>query len=317
MTSLFGPVMVLTFCLSQALRDVYFAKLFQGVDFFAVILLAFLLSTMIFGVLTSIRTPAEFAKLRDHLSTVLAMNVTTSVAWICYFFGLTHLEPSIVNTLHSGMGPLTVIFLAACGTKLADRGAVSLLEYGCYAGIALSLIGLWWVVLSGNSGLPVESLWTGLGGLALLLVSGSSITMSLLYSKRLHDHGINAEAVTAVRYLLIITVALSVEACRGYPSGIGSLGDLSILAAAATALIVLPTFALQIGVVRTAALTAQIIRSLGPVCVFALEQFDHRVDYSAPTLICILAYSVFVIASNFAHGWRDSPAALVAAPVAR
>jgi hypothetical protein len=30
--------------------------------------------------------------------------------------------------------------------------------------------------------------------------------------------------------------------------------------------------------------------------------------YSAPTLLCIVAYSVFVVGGNVAHGWRDSPA---------
>jgi hypothetical protein len=33
--------MVLAFCRSQALRDVYFEQVFQHIDFFAVILLAF------------------------------------------------------------------------------------------------------------------------------------------------------------------------------------------------------------------------------------------------------------------------------------
>ena len=46
--SCLGPVLVLVFCLSQAFRDVYFGHVFQGVDFFAVILLAFLASTVIF-----------------------------------------------------------------------------------------------------------------------------------------------------------------------------------------------------------------------------------------------------------------------------
>src|SRR6195256_4870933 len=46
--SLLGPLLVLVFCLSQAFRDVYFGHVFQGVDFFAVILLAFLTSTILF-----------------------------------------------------------------------------------------------------------------------------------------------------------------------------------------------------------------------------------------------------------------------------
>ena len=43
-----GPALVLVFCVSQAFRDVYFGHVFQGVDFFAVILLAFLASTILF-----------------------------------------------------------------------------------------------------------------------------------------------------------------------------------------------------------------------------------------------------------------------------
>lgn len=103
MAALLGPGLVLVFCLSQALRDVYFGHVFQHVDFFAVILLTFLFSTLIFTAATLIRTPGKFRKLRGQLPTVLKLNLTTTAAWSCYFFGLSHLDPSIVNTLHSGL----------------------------------------------------------------------------------------------------------------------------------------------------------------------------------------------------------------------
>ena len=95
------------------------------------------------------------------------------------------------------------------------------------AGALLSIAALWWVVLSGRSGLPASGTATELMGLALLTISGSSITISLLYSKRLHDRGISAGAVTAVRYLLLILVenaaprrghitpSTSISACHG------------------------------------------------------------------------------------------------------
>ena len=119
MATTIGPALVLVFCASQALRDVYFGHVFQGVDFFAVIVVAFTLSTLIFSVIAAVRTPGEFRKLRGHAATIIAINLTTALAWSCYFFGLTHIEPSIVNALHSGMGPLTVIALAALGFPLA------------------------------------------------------------------------------------------------------------------------------------------------------------------------------------------------------
>jgi hypothetical protein len=167
-----GPLLIVAFCLSQALRDVYFGHVFQGIDFFAVILLAFSLSTFMFGAITTVKAPADFKVLRSQIGTVLAMNVTTALAWSSYFFALTHLEPSIVNTVHSGMGPLTVLALATCGMQLAKPGVVRRRELCGYAGIALSIAALWWVVLTGRSGLPDGKNGTDLASLALLMVSG-------------------------------------------------------------------------------------------------------------------------------------------------
>ena len=234
------------------------------------------------------------------------MNATTALAWSCYFFGLTHLEPAVVNTIHTGMGPLTVLSLAGLGSRLVRPSAVGALEYGCFAGIALSLAGLWWVVLSGRSGLGVESLATSAGGLALLSVSGASITVSLLYSKRLNEAGVGSDALTAVRYLLMIGLAAGLATCRDSAQPLASASELSVLTVAALALIVVPTFVMQAGIVRTAPLTAHVIRGLGPVCIFAVEQYDQRMTYSSPTLACILAYSAFAIASNVVHGWRHA-----------
>jgi drug/metabolite transporter (DMT)-like permease len=298
-----GPLLVLTFCLSQAVRDVYFGHVFQDFDFFAVILLAFSLSTVIFGAITVFKAPADFKVLRGEIRTVLAMNVATALAWSSYFFALTHLEPAIVNTVHSGMGPLTVLAIAACGMQLAQLSVVRRGELCGYAGIALSIAALGWVVLTGRSGLPDGTNGTDLASLMLLMISGASITISLLYSKRLHDRGVGPEAVTAVRYLLLILVAAGVEALYGRRWDVEP-GQLATLALASTALIVLPLFALQVGIALTAPLTAHVIRALGPVCVFALEQIDGRIAYSTPTLICIIGYSMAAIVSNLAHGWR-------------
>ena len=216
-----GPALVLLFCVSQAFRDVYFGHVFQGVDFFVVILLAFLASTILFTVVPLLRDRSAFAKLRGQGRTVLMMNLTTALAWSCYFYGLSHLEPSIVNTMHSGMGPLTVVILAAFGVRLAKTDHVGWWGYLGYAGIALSLMALAWIVLSGNSGLA-GSATTALLSLGSLLISGASITVSLLYCKRLHDHGVNAEVVTSVRYLLLIAVAASMVWHKGGLVGFSS-----------------------------------------------------------------------------------------------
>lgn len=38
--------------------------------------------------------------------------------------------------------------------------------------------------------------------------------------------------------------------------------------------------------------------------MFTLQQIDGRVIFSAPTLVCILAYSATAIASTSPTGWR-------------
>ena len=314
MSTLVGPLLVLLFAVTQALRDVYFGSVFQGVDFFAIILLTFTLSTIIFGVVALLRAPHQFARLRGHMPSVILANLTTALAWSCYFFGLTHLDPSVVNTIHSAMGPLTVVVLGSFGIRLAQMPKVGWIENLGYAGIAASIVGLWWVVLSGRSGLDVGNTSDTVLGLALLAVSGMSITVSLLYCKRLQDAGIGADTVTALRYLAIIVLAAGVAFWKGGLGGIDTVGQGAALSAAAVVLIVLPLYALQVGIGRIAPLLSQIIRALGPIFVFALAQFDGRLHYSMPVLVCIVIYSVSVLVSNFVRGWRDEKAKPVTSP---
>ena len=200
-----------------------------------------------------------------------------------------------------------MVALGARGFALAKRGVIGRVEYAGYAGIAASVAALWCVVVSGYSGLPMKNLAASVAGLVLLSVSGASITVSLLYCKRLQDSGVGADALTAVRYAVLILLAGTITFWNGRLGGAETGWQLAILLSATVMLIILPLYALQLGIGRTSPLTAQVIRALGPVFVFAMEQLDGRVRYSAPTLICILIYSASVVLSNFARGRHDKP----------
>jgi drug/metabolite transporter (DMT)-like permease len=312
MSALFGPLFVLVFTLSQSFRDVYFGSVFQHYDFFVVMLIAFAWSTIIFAAVTLARAPSEFAALRRQFGTILAANVTTALAWIGFFFALTYVDPAICNTIHSAMGPLTVVMLGSRGVALAKPAAIGRLEYAGYAGIAISVAALWWVVIGGYSGLAVTNLAASIAGLTLLGLSGISITISLLYCKRLQDHGLGADTVTTVRYGALIMFTAAVVLWRGIIGwgfdGVDTPQQFGLLSLTTTTLIVLPLYIYQLGIGRTSPLTAQVIRALGPVFVFALEQLDGRLHYSLPTLTCILVYSASVIVSNIAHGWGGKSA---------
>ncbi len=307
-TKFIGPSLVMVFCVSQAFRDVYFANVFQGVDFFVVILLAFSIATVMFGAVTIIRKPSELALMRGEIPALIWMNLLTALAWTSYFFSLKYLQPSIVNTLHSGAGPLTVIVLAAFGIHIARPSPMQRVEYICYLGVAASLLFLWWVVLADRSGLRTENLIVTLGGLALPLISGTAITISSLWAKRLNERGIGADAVTAGRYIVIVVAAFFVVVLGERPPGLATAGEFANLAVMTTVLIVLPLYSLQLGIARTAPLSAHTIRSLSPVLVFGCELVDGRITYSGPTLFGIALYSFFAVASNLMRGWQDETA---------
>jgi hypothetical protein len=138
-----------------------------------------------------------------------------------------------------------------------------------------------------------------------LVLSGASITISHLYSKRMAEAGFAADTITAVRYGFIMIGAAIALYIRSTPTGVTGAFDAMVLGIAAALLIALPLYALQIGVARTPQLTAHVIRSLGPVFVFALEQLDGRLTLSLPVLFLILAYSGFVIGANLVRGWKN------------
>ena len=296
-----GPILIGAFVLSQALRDVYLSQVFRSVDVFAVILATFPMMALIFSGIALWRDWAGLRKLRNFGALVLAMNVTTALAWTSYFFGLKFVQPSVLNALHSGFGPLTVVALAMMGATLAGAECRGRLENLCYAGLALAMAFLAGVVLWGESGRLDYSLANAATGLAALTVSGVSITLSHLLAKRLNEHGIGAKAVTGARYLLISAIAFAIVLSGARSTGVADAQGWLWLAALATPLIALPLYALQVGISMTKPLTAQVLRALGPVVIFALELTDPRIVWSGAALAGILAYSFFAFAAGLAH----------------
>ncbi len=123
-----GPGLVLLFAISQALRDVYFAGVFQGVNFFVVVLIAFSMSIVVCGVRAIVRNRSELKRIHSELRAFIWMNITTAIAWSCYFFALKTLQPSIVNTLHSAIAPLTVVVLGVVGVSIVGKSETNRTE---------------------------------------------------------------------------------------------------------------------------------------------------------------------------------------------
>jgi len=294
-----GAVLVLLFVIAGAARDVYFGEIFQRQRFFDVVVISFGLATVIFALMVVVRMPHQLAALARNWRTAALANLGTACAWLSYFFALKMLEPAAVNTIHAGTGAVTLVAASAMGLHISRPVAVRGLEKLLHLGVFLVLLCLAAVVLMGLSGVRERALSDMSLGLVLAFASGVFISLTSDVTKRMHEHGVSAEAVLAVRFILMVCVAATMSWLDvGGGTPIADAGTLIRIAGAALILIVLPLYVLQLGLTRTSAVTTWVIMALGPCLVFALQAFDGRIIASPYTLACILAYSALVIVAN-------------------
>ncbi len=300
--------LVLVFVFASALRDVYFGEIFQRLDFFAVVLTAFFLTTVIFLVLVIIVKRSQFQAMKAAWREVAVTNIGTAMAWLSYFFALKLLEPAVVNMLHIGIGPVLLVALNRAGLHISAKADVTKSELMIQAAILLSLMALAGIVLAELSGLGGRTMGENAAGLALALASGIFISLATDVTKRLHNKGVSAEGVLAVRFIAIVLVAAIVVIFGGGDKPPLPFDTLWPVAAASLLLMVLPLYALQLGVARTSTISVWIVISLSPVCIFAAQYLDDRLTQSPFTLACIIVYSVLALGSNMLRKFETQPA---------
>lgn len=303
-SSAIGLLFLFVFALSQGVRDALFGNIFQSVSFFFIAALTFGTSTLCFCGLALVRQPQDFGRLARAPAMFAALNLTTAIAWLTFFFGLKHLEPAVVATLYNGIGPLTVLILGALGWIDAN-GRPRLGERLCYLGLAIVLVSLVFVVLTDRSGIVATSPLTV--GVALLAVAigGVAITIGHLIARWFNDRGVGSDAVMGARFVLTFIVAAAAEAVIGQPQLRPPFAALPLITLTAFAVVTIPSFMLQLGVARASPLAVNVMRALGPVSVFAVQQFDGRLKFSGATLACIAGFCVFAIAASVLRAWSE------------
>ncbi|MGI9381704.1 MAG: hypothetical protein ACR2PO_00995 [Methyloligellaceae bacterium] len=301
-SSITGLLCLAVFALSQAARDAFFGSLFQSVSFLAVAILAFAATVIVFAGWAGLRRPGDIRTLLADKRSFSALNVTNAAAWIAYFFALTHLEPAIVNTLFVGVGPLAVLVLMRLGNAMAPPVRLGRVERAAYAGVLASLVALVFVSILGRSGLGALDFATNAIALLSVVVGGVLVTVSHMIARRFSDRGVGSDAVLGMRFLLAAVLAIACELAFGQPSLRPAPDAIPWIAGAVFVLIVIPSYFLQLGITRASPLAVNVMRSLGPVFVFAAQQLDGRLTFSGPTLACILVFAACTLLSSVARG---------------
>jgi drug/metabolite transporter (DMT)-like permease len=291
-----GIVLLFFFIAAASLRDVFLNHVFSSLGPFQFALTAFSTATLCFLALLLIRAPEELLALRAVWREVIGVNLTSAVAWLSYFGALKRVEPSVVNTIFSGIAPLTVTLLAMFGLRTTAGNASRPAEHVAHAGLVAVLAFIVWVVLSGRAApirTPVPNVVLGL---ALAFISGIVITAETVIAKRMNEAGISARAVVAVRFVLITAIAASYVSLTeaGVPKhGLMSIASLII---AAVLFIVLPIYMVQVALARTSPMTTNAILALQPVAVFAAQSSMWDQPPSGYVIGAVGFYAVFAIA---------------------
>jgi drug/metabolite transporter (DMT)-like permease len=312
-TSVIGLLCLMFFAISQGVRDALFGNVFQSFSIFLVATLAFGASTLVFVAIAAIRRPGDFKTLGARPLAFLALNITTAIAWLCFFFGLKHLEPAVVATLYNGIGPIAVLVMEARGWT-ANRVRPHPVEWLFYLGIAAALASLVYVAVSDRSGLAASDLFVQAMALVAVLTGGVMITLGHMIARWFNDQGAGSDAVLGTRFLLTLVAAIGFEMAVGPKISSGGSMSLPVLTLTAFALIIVPAYVIQLGIARTSALAVNVIRALGPVSVFAFQQIDGRLHFSGPTLICVTAFCVSAIGASVFRGWSEVRAPSKIAP---
>ena len=157
------------------------------------------------------------------------------------------------------------------------------------------------ISLFGLSGIAGDIPLTQIAALICIALGGTSITVSHVLARRFNDDGVGSAMVFGSRFIVTTAAEVTAEFLYGVPTMRPEIIDVSWLALLAFTLIVIPSFSLQLGIARSPALALNTIRALGPVFVFAAQQFGDRLSFSGATLVCVL---VFAISTVLASGLR-------------
>src|SRR5215471_20080395 len=141
--------------------------------------------TAVFGAWAWHHNLKEVRALINQTKLFIALNATTAVAWIMYFFALKNIEPAIVNTLYTGIGPIAVLVLAQLRISMAHRTDTSWTELLGHFGVLASLVAIAGVAVLDQSGLAGPSISIRIVAVTVAVIGGVIIAISHMIARRL------------------------------------------------------------------------------------------------------------------------------------
>jgi drug/metabolite transporter (DMT)-like permease len=294
-----GYLVALGFVCLAAVRDVYLGGAVQQIQPALIAMVAFSLCTVVFSPAV-LRSGTSIGVFRSRPGDLLWVNFTSAGAWIAYLFSLKLIEPTIVQILYSGIGPLSIVWierhLSTVGKALSPTQAERFASRALLASLMLAAA----IVPAGLSGVPDQPIGESAIGVALALGGGVLISASTMLCRKLNDAGATPSAVLALRYPMMPICAAVVVAYSpaGLPSG---LGWIDVALGVAVLLIIVPSYVNQVAISLASPLTVRVVLAVGPVLIFLCQLIEGRLAVSPYSLLAAVLYGCAAISAAFAR----------------
>lgn len=286
-------------CLASV-RDVYLGGLFQRTSPPLIAIFAFIFGSAVFLAIGAASARQSFAVLWQHWGVLLWVNISTASAWIAFLYALKLIEPSIVQILYSGIGPLSVIWIEAGLLTVGPKIRLTTSERLSFTAVAVTLLLSATVVVAGLSGVGQQPVgWAALG-VFLAAFGGISISLSTMLCRQLNDAGVTPSVLLAFRFPMTVVSAAVVVALS--PTGLPrNLSWVDALVAVAALLIVIPNYVAQVAISLASPLTVRVVLAVAPVLIFLFQIVEGRLAASPYSLMAAILYGFAAIGAAVAR----------------
>jgi drug/metabolite transporter (DMT)-like permease len=291
-------VAVVFVCLS-AFRDVYLGAALQRIAPLVITIAAFSLCTLVF-LPSALRCRQSMSAFRRRPSDLLWVNVTSAGAWIAFLYALKLIEPTIVQILYSGIGPLSVIWAERYRSRAKRVLGLTLAERVAYGALLTAIAFAAVVVLLGLSGTGRQPINDCIVGVVLAIAGGVCISVSVMLCRKLNDAGATPAAVLALRYPGAVIIAAIVAACSSasWPDGLDWIDGALLVA---VALIIVPTYVNQVAISLASPLTVRVVLAVAPALIFVFQMIEGRLITSSYSLLAALLYGFAAVSAAVAR----------------
>ncbi|PMK67067.1 hypothetical protein BCT93_22765 [Vibrio lentus] len=281
-------ILVLSALLMINSNAVLSGYLLQNIEPFKLLFWSTLITTCLFNVSRFFQTVEENETSLSYIW-VPAINITSLVSWLGYFFALKYIEPAIVSAITGAAGPLIVIlwFTITTRTFFLGKGIVA-------TGIFLGAIFLFGSIYVNKSGITYTNTDDIMIGFASAVTSGIGLVATNAISKHMSNNGWTPSRIMANRFYLSVIVG-GIITVNTSALGFGSLNEGMVVVFASFLGMLLPLWLLQKAIAFTPVFNISVLLSVGPIVTMSFQVFDSRISWSSMTLLGCSIIVVFTL----------------------